>query len=417
MLFLLLFVQGSQANWLLKACFGSFWGKNDEGDTSSSSLDVEGSLTESSYLFKSGANLHLNSDPILDFQTDSEPDLATGWDDDQFPLCRHFEDRLVDRKGKYRPAITKSRYLGDSTCKLENFSIGQFLGKGGYGSVYSAIHEPSGWPVALKFIHYNGKTKLHRLSFIRQEECLQHRMSGFPPITRHYCTFETDSSQMDVLGDDVKEGSYVVLVLELVEEAIDFFEIIHDPKGNIDYDHDLILLWTCQLFLMVREMHRRSVIFLDLKPENLLIGKDGNLKLVDFGSARDPSRSSKRFQRSSFGTAMYVPPELVVNKHLPSKKLLAVDWYCVGLILYEMVFRQTPFPEFQEDWRLNEAILVGPEIKPKKGGFGNAISLINLLTQKNPSKRLGAQGSVEAVVKLHPFFRNIALEAYLLVYV
>jgi len=114
---------------------------------------------------------------------------------------------------------------------------------------------------------------------------------------------------------------------------------------------------------------------------------------------------------------MYMPPELIANKHLPSKKLLAVDWYCVGLILYEVIYRQTPFPEFQEGWKLNEAILAGPEIKARKGGFGDAISLIIMLMQRNPSKWLGAQGSVEAVVKLHPFSRNIALEAYILVYV
>jgi serine/threonine protein kinase len=89
-------------------------------------------------------------------------------------------------------------------------------------------------------------------------------------------------------------------------------------------------------------MHIKGVVYRDLKPENVILDREGYLKLTDFGIAKQGSSSGGGMKKSyTFcGTNEYIAPEFLVGGGAHNK---AVDWWCLGIMLYEMLAGVSPF--------------------------------------------------------------------------
>ena len=149
-------------------------------------------------------------------------------------------------------------------------------------------------------------------------------------------------------------------------------------------------------------IHAKNVIFRDLKPENLLIGANGFLKLVDFSSAKRRDSSC-----SLSGNAQYYSPEVITCE----AQSFQTDWWTLGVFVYEMVIGRAPF---RDDARVNmyEKILtqnVNFPIKPKMSRWGK--DLITALLHKQPYKRLGAGLKGANDVKAHQWFADVDWQA------
>jgi len=96
--------------------------------------------------------------------------------------------------------------------------------------------------------------------------------------------------------------------------------------------------YAAELVLALEHLHKLGVIYRDLKPENVLIGADGHIKITDFGL----SKVGVGFGQKAFtfcGTAEYVAPEIVDGVgHGKS-----VDWWTLGALIYEMASGRPPF--------------------------------------------------------------------------
>ncbi len=143
-------------------------------------------------------------------------------------------------------------------------------------------------------------------------------------------------------------------------------------------------------------MHKKDYVYRDLKPENLLIGADGYLKITDFGFAKKVT--SKTY--TLCGTPEYLAPEIVSNKG-HSK---GVDWWCLGILIYEMLVSYTPF--YHEDYMQMYNKIARGKFKKAAHLLKNARDIISALLEVTPSKRLGVIKGGADLIKKHAWFKG-----------
>jgi len=146
-------------------------------------------------------------------------------------------------------------------------------------------------------------------------------------------------------------------------------------------------------------------VYRDLKPENLLIGKDGYLKLTDFGFAK---RLEKPYRTWTLcGTPEYIAPEILLNKG----HSFSVDWWALGILLFEMFTGNPPFVD-ENPMKIYQKILEG-KIDYPKTMHHRAKDFISKLLTKQLSQRLGNLSSGAVDVMKHPFFEGVDWRAVL----
>lgn len=142
----------------------------------------------------------------------------------------------------------------------------------------------------------------------------------------------------------------------------------------------------------------QGVAYRDLKPENILLDSDGHIKLVDFGFAK---QVHGRETYTLCGTPEYLAPEVIHN----SGHGLAVDWWALGILIYEFLVGKPPFWD-QNPMRIYEQIVEGRVRFPQDMSLA-AQNIISLLCKTSPTERLGYISGGSARVKAHPFFEGL----------
>jgi len=148
-------------------------------------------------------------------------------------------------------------------------------------------------------------------------------------------------------------------------------------------------------------IHRKNVLFRDLKPENVMIDSDGYPNIIDFGFAKATTEKAYTF----CGTPEYTAPEII---HL-SGHSVGVDHWALGIMIYEMICGEHPFYYEGLDNASLFELVSKVEPYPCKGASDEATTLINSLLEKDPTQRIGVLAGKERDILKHKWFGKMNL--------
>ncbi|KAI3458276.1 hypothetical protein Pfo_014939 [Paulownia fortunei] len=293
---------------------------------------------------------------------------------------------------------------------IEDFEIIKPISRGAFGRVFLARKRATGDLFAIKVLKKADMIRKNAVESILAERDILISVRN-PFVVRFFYSFTC------------RENLY--LVMEYLNGG-DLFSLL---KNLGCLEEDMARVYIAEVVLALEYLHSLNVIHRDLKPDNLLIGPDGHIKLTDFGLSKvglinstddlsGPSAflgddkpkvavhsSQKREQRkkhSVVGTPDYLAPEILLGMGHGA----TADWWSVGVILFELLVGIPPFNAEHPQQIFNNIInrhIPWPKI-PEEMSF-EAYDLINKLLIENPVQRLGATGAGE--VKRHPYFKDI----------
>mmetsp|Transcript_1401 Transcript_1401/g.1467 ORF Transcript_1401/g.1467 Transcript_1401/m.1467 type:complete len:559 (+) Transcript_1401:562-2238(+) len=181
-------------------------------------------------------------------------------------------------------------------------------------------------------------------------------------------------------------------------------ELFYHLQKARKFSEDRARFYGAQIAVALGHLHSLNMIYRDLKPENILLDIDGNLKLTDFGMAKqvDQEESSKSF----CGTPEYLAPEILTGEGHTK----AVDWWSFGILLYEMMVGIPPY--YNQNVQLMYQLIKHAELRfPSKRPLSDdATDIIKKLLNRNQAERMGSDRDIEEI-KRHPFFGSIDFEA------
>ena len=215
-------------------------------------------------------------------------------------------------------------YLDDPMVgrSLDEFQIEALIGQGGMGRVYRAFDSRLNRPVAIKIIDPASRNKPDY--FIRFE--------------REARAIATLSHLNIIQLYHYRESEDVLYMAMQYVEGVDLATLLeeHRKKKTFINPQDVFHILS-QVCAALDHMHAHGVVHRDLKPANIMITKQGNVVITDFGLALVSDVST---QGKVFGSPRYMAPEQVISS---ANAVPQSDIYSVGVILYEMFTGTTPF--------------------------------------------------------------------------
>uniref|UniRef100_A0A667YA57 protein kinase C n=1 Tax=Myripristis murdjan TaxID=586833 RepID=A0A667YA57_9TELE len=166
------------------------------------------------------------------------------------------------------------------------------------------------------------------------------------------------------------------------------------------------MFYSACVVLGLQFLHDHKIVYRDLKLDNLLLDTDGYVKIADFGLCKEGMGYGDR--TSTFcGTPEFLAPEVLTD----TSYTRAVDWWGLGVLIYEMLVGESPFPGDDEEEVFDS--IVNDEVRYPRFLSTEAIGIMRRLLRRNPERRLGSGEKDAEEVKKQPFFRAVDWEALL----
>nr|AML78580.1 putative LOV domain-containing protein [Hakea drupacea] len=307
-------------------------------------------------------------------------------------------------------AIQKILHSGEE-IGLKHFRPIRPLGSGDTGSVHLVELCGSGEYFAMKAMDKSimlNRNKVHRAC--AEREILE--MLDHPFLPALYASFQTKT--------------HICLITDYFPGGELFLLLDRQPKKVLK--EDAVRFYAAEVVVALEYLHCQGIIYRDLKPENVLLHSNGHVSLTDFDlscltscnpqllipNAQDKKKHQKgqqppifmaepmRASNSFVGTEEYIAPEIINGAGHTS----AVDWWALGILLYEMLYGYTPFRGKTRQKTFANILHKDVKFPGSISVSLHARQLIYQLLQREPKRRLGShEGAHE--VKQHPFFRGV----------
>uniref|UniRef100_A0A4W6CQD3 Protein kinase N3 n=1 Tax=Lates calcarifer TaxID=8187 RepID=A0A4W6CQD3_LATCA len=274
---------------------------------------------------------------------------------------------------------------------MEDFKYISVLGRGHFGKVLLAEFKKTGKLYAIKALKKRDIVTRDEVDSLMSEKRIFEMInaSRHPFLVNLHGCFQT--------------GDHVCFVMEYLPGG-DL--MIHIHNNVFTEAQTRSVFYSACVLLGLEFLHLNKIIYRDLKLDNLLMDADGFVKITDFGLCKEGMGHGDR--TSTFcGTPEFLAPEVLTDDNYTR----AVDWWGMGVLIYEMLVGESPFPGEDEeevfDSIVNDDVQYPPCLPP------DAVAIIQKLLKKNPLKRLGAGERDANEVKGEKFFEAIDWEALL----
>ncbi|XP_077203400.1 microtubule-associated serine/threonine-protein kinase 4 isoform X7 [Paroedura picta] len=301
------------------------------------------------------------------------------------------------------PETDESVSSSNTSLKLQrkpresDFETIKLISNGAYGAVYLVRHKETRQRFAMKKINKQNLILRNQI----QQAFVERDILTFaenPFVVSMYCSFET--------------RRHLCMVMEYVEGG----DCATLMKNMGPLPVDMARMYFAETVLALEYLHNYGIVHRDLKPDNLLVTSMGHIKLTDFGLSKvglmsmttnlyegHIEKDAREFlDKQVCGTPEYIAPEVILRQGYGKP----VDWWSMGIILYEFLVGCVPF--FGDTPEELFGQVISDEINwPEKdeAPSPDAQDLIALLLRQNPLERLGTGGAYE--VKQHQFFQNL----------
>ncbi|RKP21205.1 serum and glucocorticoid-regulated kinase 1 in complex with compound 2 [Rozella allomycis CSF55] len=256
---------------------------------------------------------------------------------------------------------------------IDDYQLLKIIGKGNYGIVLLARSKATDELFAIKAIPKTALKSRSDQCHIMSERNILLKGIEHPFLVGLKCCFQTEKKLYFVL--DYAAGG----------------ELFFHLQKEYRFSEMRTRFYAAQVLLALEYLHERDIVYRDLKPENVLLDKDGNVLLSDFGLSKEGCCCY-----SFCGTPEYLAPEVI--QKIPYGK--SVDFYCLGVLIYEMLVGLPPYYSTNQQ-EMYSKILYDTLTFPLNLS-NKAVDLLSRLLDRNPEARPKVNE-----IKMHPFFEGL----------
>uniref|UniRef100_A0A6G1SNS5 Rho-associated protein kinase let-502 n=1 Tax=Aceria tosichella TaxID=561515 RepID=A0A6G1SNS5_9ACAR len=282
-----------------------------------------------------------------------------------------------------------STFIINNRLKPADFDVIKTIGRGAFGKVDLVRHKNSKQVYAMKLLSKSEMIKRSESAFYWEERFIMAHAATDWIVKLHFA-FQ-DERYLYMVMDYMPGGDLVNLM------------------SNFDVPEKWAKFYCAEIVLAVDSIHKMGFVHRDVKPDNMLLDRNGHVRLADFGTCMRMDPKNLVWCETAVGTPDYISPEVLesqssgTNQRKPYTNLC--DWWSVGVVLYEMIVGDTPFyadsliGTYGKIMDHKNSLQFDPEATISK----DAKDLIrSFLTDQ--TERLGKNGVDE--IKEHPFFKN-----------
>ena len=263
--------------------------------------------------------------------------------------------------------------LQDSNIHLNELKVVKLLGRGTFGTVYLVVD--------------NIKHRLYALKTVTKRKVQAFKIQDHLLLEKNVL-LSLDHSFVLKLIKTFKDTNRIYFLTEYVK-GLDLFDVI---RISDLFSEQNAKFYISTIIIILEYLHKREIVFRDLKPENVIIDSEGYPKLIDFGAAKFIDHRTYTIT----GTPHYMAPEIILGYGYSC----SADYWSLGIMLYELLFGIVPFGnDYNDPALIYNAILARKFDFPESVKISEScISLIDQLLSKVTFQRLN--GSIEKL-KLH----------------
>ncbi|KAK7161399.1 hypothetical protein R3I94_004164 [Phoxinus phoxinus] len=273
---------------------------------------------------------------------------------------------------------------------LQDFRLIAVLGRGHFGKVLLAEYKKSGSMYAIKALKKGDIVARDEVESLMCEKRIFETVNStqHPFLVNLFACFQTPEHVCFVM--EYTAGGDLMMHIHA--------DVFTEPRA---------VFYSACVVLGLQFLHDNKIVYRDLKLDNLLLDTEGYVKIADFGLCKEGMGFGDR--TSTFcGTPEFLAPEVLTD----TSYTRAVDWWGLGVLIYEMLVGESPFPGDDEEEVFDS--IVNDEVRYPRFLSAEAIGILRRLLRRNPERRLGSSEKDAEDVKKQPFFRNMDWEALLL---